>query len=303
MNESDKYICWGDDHEDLTPVVQLILKDDTVVILRSLDEKAPAQRPRILVTCSKDHENIFEIGGFGEGRRPSDAERPWVAAMKELTPTKSFEMIEKHATFVFANLSVFTTLITGFAIVSDFKAPLARLWLMAIPVTLLAVALMLAALAITPRVVAFGTQNLTELEAAVEARLRSSGARIRIAGILFALAILSVVPIYAVLVRPSHKIAIRPSFRWATLDKVSTLTVAADLTGVRAFDEVSVRLNGIPTGASPTLLLEQSFAGTNDGTSAISVDVPNAERFARYELTATVKRERTAYTAKSCFAP
>ena len=183
------YTCWGDDGEDLTPIVDAVLKDDVVVILRSFAKNMPLRRPRILVTCSKDHENIFEIGTSGVGRRPTDAERPWIETMKELTPSKSFEAVEKHATFLFTNLTIFTTLLTGLSIASDFKVPLDRLWLIAIPVSLIALALMLAALAITPRVVAYGTQNLTALEETVKQRLRSSGKRIRIAGVLFALAI------------------------------------------------------------------------------------------------------------------
>jgi hypothetical protein len=65
------YKCWGDDAEDLTDKVEQALaalpQDDGPAVvygLMKIKGDTPDRGPRkIMVTCGKGHENIFEIGG------------------------------------------------------------------------------------------------------------------------------------------------------------------------------------------------------------------------------------------------
>ena len=87
-------------------------------------------------------------------------------------------------------------------------------------------------------------------------------------------------------------------------EKSATLTVAADLAGIRTTDAVTVLLYGAPPTGSRRLIFTRSMMGPNDGTAAISVDVPNAQRFMRFDLEATVKRDgKISPIDKTSFLP
>jgi hypothetical protein len=67
--EDDKYICWGDDKEDLTKKVQEAIAigcnapDYSAVLgykIATKGKKAKKRRWRVIVKCNEGHENAFE---------------------------------------------------------------------------------------------------------------------------------------------------------------------------------------------------------------------------------------------------
>ena len=61
----EPYTCWGDDGEDLSEQVRKKANPNpsTVVAVRNMGRAARPRRWRVVVTCSKGHDNVFE----GEG--------------------------------------------------------------------------------------------------------------------------------------------------------------------------------------------------------------------------------------------
>jgi hypothetical protein len=57
-----KYICWGDDKEDLTERMYEEMKAITYACDLEGVAFGKRKRRRICVVCSKGHENIFEVG-------------------------------------------------------------------------------------------------------------------------------------------------------------------------------------------------------------------------------------------------
>lgn len=287
-----RYICWGEDQADLTDVVETLLQQTNIVVMETLrKERGLSQSPRILVTCPWNHENIFTLGG-GVGEPPTDRDKIWAQAMNELTPpTKGLEVIGKHAQFIFGSVTLFSSLLTGLVgVVSDFKVPLSRLWLVAVPMSLLALSLALAAFAMTPGMAGLRARDLTSFERKITERLRRGGNLIRIAGIALSLAIFSTIPIYFLLVRPDEGVLVRPAFTLTPQENgSSTLTVSTEVSGTRRGMTAEVLITGVEKGVSRQLL-KQQLSASLDGTFSTSSEIPKAEQFERFELKTKISK-------------
>jgi hypothetical protein len=181
--------CWSDK------------KDVTAPVLAALDNKINAlNTTTIYVTCSAGHANVFgrplppafpvseakSIDNDVVGRTPTPAEQLLITDAATLAPSSSLERYDKHATFIFSNVAILTTLVTAFELFKpEHLSP--RILL---PLGLAGLSLACAAFAITPK---YGTVNLADLYELREHYirvLRARGNAIRAAGILFALALL-----------------------------------------------------------------------------------------------------------------
>lgn len=284
-----RYFCWGDDRTDLTDVVEALFQQTDIIVMEALGKApGPKHSRRILVTCPSNHENIFTPGG-GTGELPTDRDKIWVQAMNELTPpTKGLEVIGKHAQFIVGSVTLFSSLLTGLGIVSDFKVPLSKLWLAAIPVSLLALSLALAAFAMTPGLAELRSRDLISFEQMLKSRLINGGRQIRAAGIALSLALFSVIPIYAVLVWPDEGVIMRPSFTLtAQQDGSASLAVGLDISGTRRGMTTEVTVFGIEKG-NPRQLVKQKLTAALDGTFSTSSEIQNADRFQQFELRANI---------------
>jgi hypothetical protein len=118
-------------------------------------------------------------------------------AAKTLTPDKSLDRAESHAKYLFSTVTIFGTLLTGFGILSGNKAIARDPWLLAIPLTLICVSLALSMYVLTPRGGVVNLDNLFSVGNYFEKLIWWRGRAIFAAGILFALALISIIPVIA----------------------------------------------------------------------------------------------------------
>ena len=118
-------------------------------------------------------------------------------AAKTLTPDKSLERAESHAKYLFSSVTIFATLLTGFGILSGNKAIARNPLLLSFPLALICLSLALSMYVLTPRGGEVNLDNLFDVENYFGRLIRSRGRAIFAAGILFALALISVIPVIA----------------------------------------------------------------------------------------------------------
>lgn len=118
-------------------------------------------------------------------------------AAKTLTPDKSLDRAESHARYLFSTVTIFGTLLTGFGVLSGNKAISREPWLLIVPLALLCISLALSMYVLTPQRGTVNLDNLVDVESYFGRLIRSRGRAIFAAGILFALALISIIPIIA----------------------------------------------------------------------------------------------------------
>jgi hypothetical protein len=276
-----KYLCWGDDHEDLTAAVTAERgRSFPVVELNVRAAGAATHRGRVVVSvkCSHGHENV--IVNEDAPCPPTGSEQMWIAARDELTPAHSVTVADQKAQWLLGLVGVFTALLTAFGIVADPKLLTEHWALVAIPVSLVALSFSVVVFGATPSYALLDGGDLRAVEEFFTKRLRRAGITVRIGGVLFALALLSIVPLYGYLASRQVGVTIRPGFRWAATPNGATVTVTVEITGLRRGSSRNVKVRGASNiGASGEALLKQSFNSASEGPVSISVDLPNAQRF------------------------
>lgn len=229
------------------------------------------------------------------GRPPTDVERIWIEARQNLTPEKAIERIDEHGRFLFASSSILGTLLTGFGVL-QFEGIAGRLWLLVIPVGLLAISLAAAVAAMIP---SYGRVQINDLDAVSEyyrARIRRGGILVVAAGIAFALSIVSVIPVYALLTAKSRveappKIVIRPSYSLVPSGGDGReLTTNVEITGAPEGSRMRAALQGFNDGGAVTLATHSITSAGSEFSLAATSTVTAAERFDRFLLTVEVDR-------------
>lgn len=126
------------------------------------------------------------------GRLPTGEEAVWVAAAEALSPEKSLERVETLVKFVFANVAIAGTLMTGLGLFTDLKAalrdaptPLA----LPVPILLIGVSLILSVVALIPRLRSIRLSDLNEVENWYRRQILRRGWSIVLALITFAIAL------------------------------------------------------------------------------------------------------------------
>jgi hypothetical protein len=64
----DRYICWGEDKEDLTAAVIASLSSGSSAGATAfqdavMETDAQSNAKTVIVTCSKGHQNVFDVKG------------------------------------------------------------------------------------------------------------------------------------------------------------------------------------------------------------------------------------------------
>src|ERR1700682_4477748 len=128
---------------------------------------------------------------------PTVADQVLTDAAKTLTPDKSLDRAETHAKYLFSTVTIFGTLVTGFGILSGNKAIAREPWLLIVPLSMICVSLALSMYVLTPSRGVVNLDNLVEVKTYFGQLIRRRGLAIFIAGILFAIALISIIPIIA----------------------------------------------------------------------------------------------------------
>jgi len=170
--------------------------------------------------------------------KPTVTDEVLSAAAKTLTPDKSLDRAESHAKYLFSTVTIFGTLLTGFGILSGNKAVARDPWLLLLPLSLICLSLALSMFVLTPKGGNVNLDNLFDVQKYFAKLVRSRGRAILAAGILFALALISIIPIVAV---GNRKIVN------ATL--TAKATRAADNDNIAA----SFKYEGLPPGTLATI--------------------------------------------------
>ncbi len=130
------------------------------------------------------------------GRPTTISDDVWETAAKSLGPDKSLERIEAHAKYLFSTVTIFGTLLTGFGVVSVNRNIVENPRLLYVPLALVAVSLGLSMYAMTPSAGRVNINNLVDVREYMARRVLTRGIAIFVAGLLFAAAMLSIVPLF-----------------------------------------------------------------------------------------------------------
>jgi hypothetical protein len=226
------------------------------------------------------------------GRVPALADEIWEAAAKSLSPDKSLERIETQARYLFSTVTVFGTLLTGFGLFSTGTRlggdPRALLW----PTVLVCLSLSLSMFALTPSTGRVNVNDLIEVRSYFARRLLLRGVAIFIAGLLFAAALLVVVPVVAhttTIDRPTTTVTMKQAHTKEGDDvsasiKVQTLPSGAD-----------VDITAVAIGAAGETPIFRQHALRRDGgeiSAEFSMAVNGDARRLRVTVVGTVRSEK-----------
>lgn len=180
---------------------------------------------------------------------PTTTDQILSTAAKTLAPDKSLERAESQAKYLFSTVTIFGTLLTGFGLLSGNKAIASQPGLLLVPLALICISLALSMYVLTPRPAVVNLDNLVDVERYFGKLIQSRGRAIFAAGILFALALISVIPIMAV----------------ANQNRVNA-TLTAKATRAADSDNISAtfKYEGLPPGSQATVI---AIATRTDGTT------------------------------------
>jgi hypothetical protein len=224
------------------------------------------------------------------GRPLSVADNLLEATAKSLAPESSLQRIETHAKYLFSTVTVFGTLVTGFGLFSSSaKAgvdPHALLW----PITLVCLSFTLSTYAMTPSAGRLNVNDLVAVRLYFERRVFFRGIAIFIAGLLFAAALLVVVPIAAratVTKRPLTALTLKE-----THDKDGkSLGASIKITDLPANVIVDVDAAAVsPAGETPLFRQRSQRREGGELTVDFSVSVKSDIRRLRVTVTGSVSK-------------
>ncbi len=118
-------------------------------------------------------------------------------AARTLTPDRSLDRAEAHAKYLFSTVTIFGTLLTGFGLISGNPVIAHEPLLLIVPLSLVCISLALSMYVLTPSRDSVNLDNLVEVQVYFGRRIRRRGSAIFMAGVLFAIALILVIPIVA----------------------------------------------------------------------------------------------------------
>jgi hypothetical protein len=218
------------------------------------------------------------------------ADQMWETAAEQITPTSSLQKIETQAKYLFTSVTVVGSLLTGLGLLNGVPVTQGS-WLL-LPVGLVGTSLALAMYALTPRLKAVDVDNIYSVKAFYESSIVRGGVALFVAGLLFALALLSAVFVFPLLRAKTDKSVITAS---------PTLKVTQEKTG-QSFS-CKVALSGLPSGAQAEVqvagkmpktetwvpLLTQVSTTSSEGKLDASSEVSSATLYQQFKMTVRVR--------------
>lgn len=267
------YECYARHREDVTAAVKSFVNAAPGRVARASKPNGAAGTWKVCVTCSEGHENIFEGDGDvfpgGVGRQPSAAERALNAGIAQLSPIASLERIDAFAKYLIGIVSTVGVILTGFGVWSPIPAHGWKFVL--IPVGLVALSVVCAIRAITPRLEGFNTSDLNQVRAQSEKLVTARTGLVAASGVLFVLAVIAA-PIAVFPGRLSGDVQTQVVLNaTAAADKV-IITGNATVSGLTAADLVTIHVHAKPD--QKLLFIERGYSDqTGRRTTTFSIDV------------------------------
>ena len=261
------FVCLKDG-TDLTSVVQDSLTSSSPVVLADNDD----QPWTVLVTCPTDQcQNLFTsqmAANAGDGRVtgaiPDAQALALVDAANAIGPAKALAAAGDAAKFVLDRISLIALVVGGFGIFTDLGGGFSRHpWLFGAITVASALALLLAVVALFPRVGSIDTGNLLEVSSAYESAIKWRG---RLAQIATAVLVAALV------------LALVAFFKAARDDNpAATLTASYDGTGTPSLS-YNAELKALPKGAAAVVTLIALKKATTPTGSALATTVGDRDR-------------------------
>lgn len=212
------------------------------------------------------------------GRPPSEQEKKHYEAATARTPERSLEKAEALANFVFANVAVVGTLLTGLGLVADDGALLQRapkILSIPVPVCLVGVSLVLAIVALLPSLSRINPARVSDVGAWYESQIRRRGIAVILALLAFAGAIITA----TVAVSDGAASDPRISADWTGTTRKATATVKAQITGLAESATARMAVRGVKRRDERDALFKAATRADASGAMAVEATVAGVGRY------------------------
>lgn len=229
------------------------------------------------------------------GRPPTAADQVWIEARKEVAPAKSLARIQEHAKYLFTLVASLSTLLTGLGVVTAGSLPHPG-WVI-LPLALVCASLALAMYALTPRVSSVAVDNLASVRTHYSSAIRGRGNALFLAGLLFALALLSFAAVFPLLTKKAPPvqpvIAAHPVMKLSGIPGNRCVTAEVALSGLPHGTWTEVHLAGLKAeGQRWVPLASQVAYGSAEGKVEVQLASTASYRDLRMTIVATQAGKR-----------
>jgi hypothetical protein len=222
-----------------------------------------------------------------QGQRTSQEDQKWFDAAREVTPQRSLETAERLANFVFANIAVVGTLITGFGLVVDpvSLADTPHVKSIPLPVVLASLSLVSAVVAMTPALTRINPAQVDQVRRWYTRQILRRGIATICAMLLFAAALISI----TVAVATAHATDPRISAAWSGVGKNATLSLKVAVAGMPTSARCVSHAYGVKPSGAQTSLLSATTKADAAGDLALKITVDEVGAYERIELSSVVR--------------
>lgn len=215
------------------------------------------------------------------GRPPTAAEEMLIDAAGKLTPEKSIERLDTQGKYLFSTVAIVGTLLTGFGIFSPMGATVLRNPLILIPIALACLSLALAMIGITPKVHKLDIGEINSVRNYYNHIIRVEGIYIFWASLAFAISLLSVAVVLAVILKPLP-LTSAISARLAGAGDKTTLTSKIELQDLPRSGIAETLISGFKDkekGLQQTLLFKDVTRADQSGKMTIQSQLDNVKEY------------------------
>lgn len=224
------------------------------------------------------------------GRPPTEAEESQYKALTARTPEDSLQRAETLANFVFANVAVVGTLLTGLGLVADGGALLEsapEVFGVPLPVLLVGLSLVAAIVALLPALKRVNPAHIDDVAKWYEGQVRRRGIAAIVALVLFAGAIITA----TVSASESGASDPRLSASWTGTGEEASATVKAELSGLASSATGRMTVHGVSAGEPRAELFRSSTRADSSGDVTVEATLGGVDGYSAIEARFVVRDE------------
>ena len=226
-----------------------------------------------------------------EGRPPTRWTELWLTAGEDLKPQRSLERIDGLGRFVFANIAIVGTVLTGLGLFAGVQQSLGSTQVVSVPLVaiLVGVTLVLALISVTPWPGRVDIEDPDRVEAWYTHSIRIRGGAAFLAAVAFAATI--VLAASLALGRPrSAAPSLTGEFTGRGAD--ARVTMRMEVTGLPAKSRAESVVQGFGPDRTGGLVLCRNLAQADSaGKLTVSCGVDHIATFVRFELTSSIEAD------------
>jgi hypothetical protein len=224
------------------------------------------------------------------GTPPTLEDKYWLEMAKELKPEKTLERLDAHAKFLFANVGIVGTVLTGLGVFGA-SVPFLENRLILVPIFLACLSLVFAMLGITPRVERVHLQDVESIRQYYGRLIQWRGRGVQYAGILFAMSLFSA---GLVLVSPAEPRVLEPtlSLRVSGTGDKTVLTGSVEVANIPIGGVAETEIIGVQQTkqrSKETILFKDVSRATKTGKVTLSLELDRLGLYKRFLMTSRVK--------------